>query len=112
MTSRAPVTMLGIIEPFLELNPRMPLRILQALLQVAAHPGLTVSEHARKSGLPLSSMSRALLDLGQSHRSLEGGYGLVRAYKEDDQREQRYDLTVKGRVMIDKALARMEREKR
>lgn len=112
MTSRAPLTVLGIIEPFLELNPRMPLRALQALLQVAAHPGLTVSEHARKSGVSLSSMSRNLLDLSDNHRSLERGYNFVVARKDEDQREQRYFLTTKGRTAIDKALARMEREPR
>lgn len=111
MTKRAPVTMLAVIEPFLEINPRMPLRTLQALLQVAAHPGLTVSEHARKSGLSLSSMSRNLLDLGASHRSMENGYSLVKAHKHSDQREQRYYLTARGRVMIDKAMARIERDK-
>lgn len=110
MTKRAPTIMLTVIEPFLEINPRMPLRILQVLLQVAAHPGLTVSEHARKSGLSLSSMSRNLLDLSDRHRSLAWGYGLVEARKDDDQREQKYYLTGQGRSMVDKALARIERD--
>lgn len=110
MTSRAPLTMLGIIEPFLELNPRMPLRALQALLQVAAHPGLTVSEHAKKSGASLSSMSRNLLDLSDQHRSVVDGYNFVEARKDTDQREQRYYLTRHGQRMIANALAKLERE--
>lgn len=109
---RAPVTLLTVVEPFLELNPRMPLRTLQAFLQVAAHPGLTVSEHAKKSGLSMSTMSRNLLDLGENHRSLENGYNLVEARAEDDQRERKYYLTKQGRRLIDSALYKIEGDKK
>lgn len=112
MNKRASVTMLAVIEPFLEINPRMPLRALQALLQVAAYPGLTVTDHAHKSGLSLSSMSRNLLDLSTQHRSLVDGYNLIEARKDEDGREQKYYLTRAGKRMIDHVLARIERDAR
>lgn len=106
-----PTNVLEVVDMFLHINPRMPLRSLQAFLQVAAHPGLNVSEHAEISGLSMSTMSRNLLDLSDSHRSYDSGYRLIETRgDEGDQRGKRYYLTKRGRKMVDDAMEKIERE--
>jgi DNA-binding MarR family transcriptional regulator len=102
---------LALIKPFLAIHGGMKLRTLQALLQVAGNPGLTVNEYAIKSGVELSSMSRNLLELADRSRRQGGaGHGLIEARNGEDLRERRYYLTPAGHRLVARAM-RLERGK-
>jgi DNA-binding MarR family transcriptional regulator len=100
---------LGLIKPFLAIHGGMKLRTLQALLQVASNPGLTVNEYAIKSGVELSGMSRNLLELADRSRRRGGaGHGLIEARNGEDLRERRYYLTPAGHRLVARAMGKPE----
>lgn len=93
--------MLKSLDPFFKLRTTMPARCVQAYLLVAQKEGLTVTELAKKAELPVTTMSRNLLDMGDRNRYFEEGAGLVES-KDNlfNRREKLYSLTPKGRALL------------
>lgn len=89
------------LDPFFKLRTTMPARCVQAYLLVAQKEGLTVTELAKKADLPVTTMSRNLLDMGDRNRYFEEGAGLVEG-KDNlfNRREKLYSLTPKGRALL------------
>lgn len=93
--------MLKSLDPFFKLRTTMPARCVQAYLLVARKEGQSVSELAKIADLPVTTMSRNLLDMGDRNRYFEEGAGLVAS--EDNpfnRREKLYSLTPKGRALL------------
>jgi DNA-binding MarR family transcriptional regulator len=81
----------------------MPTNKLMTLLTVALKEGLTVDEYAKRAGISATTMSRHLLDLGESDRTKQPGLGLVEGRTNvTNQREKVYALTHKGRALVTK----------
>jgi DNA-binding MarR family transcriptional regulator len=93
--------LLSTLDPFFRIRGTMPLRHVQAYLLVAQKEGQTVTELAKKADMPVTTMSRNLLDMGERNRYFEEGAGLVEG--EDNplnRRERLYTLTHKGRALL------------
>lgn len=89
------------LDPFFRIRGTMPARNVQAFLLVAQKEGLNVTELAKKADMPVTTMSRILLDMGERNRYFEEGAGLVEG--EDNplnRRERLYNLTHKGRALL------------
>jgi DNA-binding MarR family transcriptional regulator len=98
---RALANMLAAIDPFVKLNGRLPLRCVQAYLLVAYHEGLPVGDYAKMARIPQSTMSRTLLDIGDSDRYGGEGHGLVLGRDNpNNRREKEYFLSPKGRALM------------
>lgn len=83
------------------LKPTIPLQYITAFLLVAEEEGLGVVDYAKKAGVPISVMSRHLLDIGERNRKMADGYGLV-TYRANpmELRKHEYYLTDKGRAVL------------
>lgn len=81
--------MLFALEPFFRLRPTMPARVIQAFFLVAQKEGLSVGEYAQRAGLSPTTMSRNLLDLGESDRRHEEGAGLVEGTANAENRDRK-----------------------
>jgi DNA-binding MarR family transcriptional regulator len=81
----------------------MPAQYLRVFLQVAQHEGKTVRELAQLANLPPTTMSRHLLDIGESsRRSGKSGFGLIKRVRDKkDERELSVYRTEKGRQLAD-----------
>jgi DNA-binding MarR family transcriptional regulator len=90
------------VNTFLKLRSRMPLRGVQAFLLVARNPGLSVSDLARHAGVPISTMSKDLRDIGEETRAGEPGLGLVSSRAEGP--ERLYFLTSHGQGLLTRLL--------
>lgn len=93
--------LLRTLDPFFKLRTTMPARAIQAYLLVAQKEGQSVTELAKAADLPITTMSRNLLDMGDRNRYFEEGAGLV--VGEDNpfnRREKLYSLTPKGRALL------------
>ena len=84
-----------------QINPTMTIQVAHTLLLVAQNPGSSVTEIAKTSGFPLSTMSRNLMDLGKRNRKREPGLGLVQSATDDyELRKKNVTLTPKGEMLI------------
>jgi DNA-binding MarR family transcriptional regulator len=93
--------LLKVLDPCFRIRATMPARHIQALLLVAQKEGRTVTELAKIADIPVTTMSRILLDMGERTRYFEEGAGLVQG--EDNplnRRERLYSLTHKGRALL------------
>lgn len=87
---------------------RLPAKSIQLLLLIAAKPGANVSYLAERSGMPHSTASRLLMDLGPRNRRLKPGYGLIEAPGDASNLQQtRYYLTAKGEKLVAAMLKNM-----
>jgi DNA-binding MarR family transcriptional regulator len=76
------------------------LQLLVTFLEVAREEGRTQVEIARAVGLPESTSSRQLLDLGPFDRMKQPGFGLVEGRTDlMDMRVKRYTLTPRGKKL-------------
>jgi DNA-binding MarR family transcriptional regulator len=99
-------TMLSALEPFFRIRGTMPASAIQAFLLVAEKEGASVGEYAKRAGIPATTMSRHLLDIGPQTRNHQDGAGLIQRVSNDlNLRERLYFLTPKGRAL----LAKMQR---
>jgi DNA-binding MarR family transcriptional regulator len=93
------------LEPFAELNSRLPLRCVQAFLQIGFEEGKSVAYYAEQLGVSPNTMSRNLLDISPRNRYLKDGYGLVESRrKRADMRTVEYYLSDKGRALLSSTL--------
>ena len=81
----------------------MPANKVMTLMTVAIKEGLTVDDYAKRAGISPTTMSRHLLDLGDTDRNKKAGLGLVEGRVNiTNQRERVYQLTPKGRSLVTK----------
>ena len=89
------------LDPFFRIRGTMPARHVQAYLLVAQKEGQSVTELAKRADMPVTTMSRNLLDMGERNRYFEEGDGLL--IGEDNplnRRERLYSLSHKGRALL------------
>jgi DNA-binding MarR family transcriptional regulator/DNA-binding XRE family transcriptional regulator len=98
----APIqSMLAALDPFFRIRGTMPTRMIQAFLLVAEQENLPVGEYAKRAGIPMTTMSRNLLDLGERDRNYEEGACLVEGRDNPmNRREKLYRLTPRGRELL------------
>jgi DNA-binding MarR family transcriptional regulator len=101
---RSVVALSRALEPFQALTTAgtpIPLSVIQMFLRVATRENQTVSDLARASGLPQSTITKLLQDLTWKNRSGGLGHGLVE--QSADQRDGRLitsRLTTKGLGLV------------
>ena len=86
-----------------ELSPDLSVRAIQVFAAVAANEGLSVSDYANNVHMPLSTVSRLLLDLAGIPRDKTKPPGpalLERRPNLQNLREQNYKLAPKGHGLI------------
>ena len=84
-----------------QINPTMTIQVAHTLLLVAQNSGASVTQISKSSGLPLSTMSRNLMDLGSRNRKREPGLGLVQSVVDDlELRKKNVTLTPKGEMLV------------
>lgn len=83
------------ISVMLSIRRTMPLQYVMTFLQIAQEEGLSITALAARRELPVSTLSRHLLDHGRTNRRNRPGFGLVRqaTLGHHDQREHRVYLT-------------------
>lgn len=83
-------------------HDQLSLMTLRTFLEVAHSEGSSVSELSESMGVPLSTTSRQLLDLGLRNRKKEEGHGLVESrITMGDLRRKEYYLTDRGRKLLE-----------
>lgn len=93
--------LLNALDPFFRIRATMPMRSAQAFLLVAEKEGLSVTEYAKLADMPITTMSRNLIDMGERDSSYEEGAGLIeRRENPTNRRENTYTLTAKGRALL------------
>jgi DNA-binding MarR family transcriptional regulator/DNA-binding XRE family transcriptional regulator len=98
----APIqSMLATLDPFFRIRGTMPARAIQAFLLVAGQEELPVGEYVKRAGVPITTMSRNLIDLSERDRNYEEGAGLVEGRDNPmNRREKLYRLTPRGRELL------------
>lgn len=97
------------LEPFRELKATMPLQYVTSFLLVALDEGQSVTEYARRAGVAQSVMTRHLLDLGESNRYREEGFGLIDSRPDPlDRRAHLAVLSQKGKGFVGKLVRALE----
>jgi DNA-binding MarR family transcriptional regulator len=87
------------LDPFSRYN--MTTRAVQVFLLVAEKEGLSVTEYAKRADIPITTVSRILIDMGERDRHYEEGAGLVESRDNPmNRREKQYYLTPKGRALL------------
>ena len=91
---------------FREVHSPMSIQMARTFITVALDEGKSMSEYGQKTGLPQSTISRHLLDLGERNRKKEPGLNLVVSQRDpEDFRRWTYRLTPKGRDLIQRLLS-------
>ena len=98
-------TLLRCIETLRKHDAAMPVGMAQTFILVALNEGLSMREYRDMAGVPQSTMSRQLLDLGERNRQMGPGLGLIeRRQVPTNLRANEYMLTPKGRTLIGQLL--------
>jgi DNA-binding MarR family transcriptional regulator len=93
--------LLAALDPFSNVRQIMTTRMVQIFLLVAEKEGLSVTEYAKRADIPVTSVSRILIDMGERDRNYEDGAGLVESRDNPmNRREKQYYLTPKGRALL------------
>lgn len=107
--------LMNIVRLFRDVYSAMPLSYMQALLAVAARPGLGVSDYCHDLDTIEPNVSRMLLHLGSKERGKEqgeSGFQLIESAPDPaNLRRKRTYLTPKGNALVKsiyKELARLE----
>ncbi len=92
---------LRVLEEFSRHYPNCPIQIAHTFLLVVLNEGKSMRELGDIAGLPQSTMSRHLLDLGPRNRWKEPGLKLVKhRYDPMEMRKKQYTLSPKGRALV------------
>ncbi len=103
------ITLTGLLGVLTELqrgtHQSVSIATLITFVEVARVEGRTPTELGRHLGVPDSTMSRQLSDLGDRDRDRNPGFGLIIGRRSlQDRRMWRYELTPKGRRLLQKVL--------
>src|SRR5215468_10629367 len=94
-------SLLKAFDPLFVMSNTVSAKCIHAFLLVAANEGRSVSEYAQLIKMPQSTLSRVLLDLGDSNRYNGEGFDLIFSRDNpEDRREKEYHLTDKGRTLV------------
>ncbi|HEY2532101.1 MAG TPA: MarR family winged helix-turn-helix transcriptional regulator [Xanthobacteraceae bacterium] len=106
--ARAISMALSVLDAFREVRADMPATHIYSFLTVALEEGLGVHEYAHRAGIPQTTMTRHLLDLGSMDRKRQPGLGLL-AQRMDpaDLRKHQTFLTPAGRAVVNKVIRSM-----
>jgi DNA-binding MarR family transcriptional regulator len=90
------------LERLRAVDDQMTVSIAISFLTVAMFEGRSLREYSELLGLPQSTMSRHLLDLGIMYRDRSPGLGLIDQQQDkDDLRKNIYFLSPKGKALIE-----------
>lgn len=93
--------LITLLDLFQQVHDRISIEQIKTFLAVAESEGRSVKEYADRSGIPMSTMSRHLLDLGERNRKKEEGLNLLEARRDQqDYRRWNYRLSPKGRKLF------------
>jgi DNA-binding MarR family transcriptional regulator len=88
------------MQPFRDISKSIPASGVAAFCFVAMREGKTISDHARMSGVSLTSMSRLIADMSDTNRYGGTGLGLIDQRADwNDRRQVVCSLTPKGKVL-------------
>lgn len=89
------------LEPFFRIRGTMTARSIQSFLLVAEKEELSVSEYAKRADMPVTTMSRNLIDMTERDSRYDEGAGLIEGRDNPmNRREKIYNLTPKGRALL------------
>jgi DNA-binding MarR family transcriptional regulator len=89
------------LDPFFRIRVMIPARFIQAFLVVAEKEGESVTYYAKQADIPVTTMSRNLIDMSVLDRHYDDGPGLVDSKDNPtNRREKQYFLTPKGRALL------------
>lgn len=89
------------LDPLISIRSTLTARSAQTFLLVAEKEGLSVSEYARRADMPVTTMSRTLLDMSECDSRFAEGTGLIESRENpENRREKIYTLTTKGRGVL------------
>lgn len=89
------------LSPFFRIRVTVTARSIHVFLLVAEKEGLSVSEYAKRADMPITTMSRTLLDMSERDSRFAEGDGLIESRDNpENRREKIYNLTVKGRALL------------
>jgi DNA-binding MarR family transcriptional regulator len=95
----------AMLEAFHKVHSLMSFKMAQTFIMVALDEGKSMTEYSQKAGLPQSTISRHLLDLGERNRKKEPGLNLVVSRRDpQDYRRWTYSLAPKGSDLIQRLL--------
>jgi DNA-binding MarR family transcriptional regulator len=87
----------------------IPIQIAHTFVVVAMNEGMSVVDLVEKIGTNKSTLSRHLLDLSDTLRTGQAGYGLlVRTHDPSNLRSVLYTLSPKGKLLRDNLLGVLE----
>ena len=93
------------LEPFRQIRTTMPLQYLYTFCLVCTEEGLGVTEYAQKAEVPVTVMTRHLLDIGDRNRNKEAGFGLITQERDlHDLRRHHARVTPTGKTTLGKIL--------
>jgi DNA-binding MarR family transcriptional regulator len=99
--SRALNVALSVLDAFRAVRSDMPATHIYSFLTVALEEGLGVHEYARRTGIPQTTMTRHLLDLGSMDRKRQPGLGLLaQCMDPSDLRKHQTFLTPSGKAVV------------
>jgi hypothetical protein len=94
------------LDPFIALNPNIPVSYVISFLTVAEKEGLPVNEYAKETGMFKAVMTRHLLDLGERDRRGEEGMNVI------EQKRDRKDLRINRSFINEKGAALLSKVRR
>jgi DNA-binding MarR family transcriptional regulator len=107
--SRVLNAVLSVLDAFRVIRPDMPATHIYSFLTVALEEGLGVYEYARRAGIPQTTMTRHLRDLGSMDRKRQPGLGLlVQSMDPLDLRKHHTFLTPAGKAVAQKVIRILE----
>ncbi|MCQ1855431.1 MarR family winged helix-turn-helix transcriptional regulator [Neorhizobium galegae] len=104
-TRDAAFTVSRVVHMLRTLSPDMPMQQADVLLHIALHPGITMAEITKRTGLSQSSVSRNVSAMSKFHRLGKPGLDLVEAAIDPrEPRRRLVFLTQNGKLFITKLL--------
>ncbi|MBD8687068.1 MULTISPECIES: MarR family winged helix-turn-helix transcriptional regulator [unclassified Rhizobium] len=105
----AAFTVSRVINMLRTLSPDMPMQQADILFQVVLHPGLTMAELSKRTGLSQSSVSRNIQALSKFHRLGKPGLDLVDVVIDPrESRRRLIFLTASGKAFVTKLLRNVD----
>jgi DNA-binding MarR family transcriptional regulator len=101
-------SLLRVLGLFQVLSLQIPVSMVEVFLLVAMNEGCSLRDLVQMSGRPQSSVSRQVLDAGETNRLGEPGLGLISwTIAPEELRRKQYWLTGKGRALLQRVLTEL-----